>query len=225
MATLYEILGLGQRATLEQVEQAFILQSEKLQNEGLSSEQDAFKLRAVKDAFAILSSPVRRKAYDDKLNKASQITYEVVETSPLPWLKILLLSAVLLGGGIYFYKVQENKARAELLALEVAKAKAEAQAAQLKADAELAHLEKQKLLDQQRSVAAQRYETEKARRDGQQIHSNLEQQAARNSREREQAERQAKYDQDREAQMAQRNVQNQNAAMQRALNIPIPGGQ
>lgn len=224
MTTLYEILGLGQRATSEQVKQAYILQSEKLKNEDQTPEQNKAQLMAVKEAYSVLSSSVRRQAYDDKLNKANQVTYEVAETNPLPWLQILLITAALLAGGIYYYKIQENKARVEQLALEAAKAKADAEKAQLQAEAEQAGLLKAKLFEQQQAVENQRRETEQARREGQQIHWTLEQQAERAARDRDQAERQAKYEQVREEQAARFRVQNQNAAMQRALNIPIRRG-
>jgi curved DNA-binding protein CbpA len=214
MTTLYEILGLSQKATSEQIDQAFIVQSEKIKNEGTSSEQDIIKLRAIKEAHSVLSSSVRRQAYDAKLNRAAQVSYEVVETKPYPWLKILLVTAPLLIGGIYYYKIQESKLAVEL-------AKAEAEKARLHAEAEQAALEKTKLLEEKNAEAQQQRETAQARYEGQIIHSNLEQQAARIAREKEQADRQAKYDQAREEQAARSRIQNQNAAMQRALNIPI----
>jgi len=224
MTTLYEILGLGQRATAEQVKQAYILQSEKVKNEDQTPERHKAQLMAVKEAYSVLSSPVRRQAYDDKLNKTNQVNYEVVDTNPLPWVQILLITAALLAGGIYFYKNQENKARVEQLALEAAKAKADAETAKLQADAEQAGLEKAKLFEQQRVVDNQRRETEQARREGQQIHSMLEQQTDRAARDRVQAERQAKYEQVRDDLVAKIRVQAQNAAMQRAINMPVPRG-
>ena len=48
-------------------------------------------------------------------------------TNPLPPLQILLITAALLAGGIYYYKIQENKARVEQLTLAAAKAKADAE--------------------------------------------------------------------------------------------------
>lgn len=220
MTTLYEILGLSQNATVEQIDQAYILQTEKLKNESKSPEVEALKLKAIKEAYYVLSSPVRRQSYNDKLFSAKQLTYETIETTSSPWLKIALLSAALLGGGIYYYK-QESKARAEQIAMEAAKAKAEADKAAALAAAEQANLERTQLLERQRALTDEQRQMEQARREGQQIQYTLAQQEEQAARERAQAERQEKYEHDREEQAARIRVQNQNAAMQRALNIPI----
>jgi curved DNA-binding protein CbpA len=224
MTTLYEILGLGQRATAEQVDQAFVLQSAQLKNETQSAEHKTIRLRAIREAHAILSSTVRRQAYDEKMNRTAQVTYQAYQTAeitPFPWLTTALVTLTLLGGGIYYYKAQANKARTEQLLLEKEKAKVELEKAELNAEAEQARLEKAKIFDQERATDLRRRDMEQARREGDQIHSRLEQQAARVIRDREQAERQAKSDQLREDQAARYRAQNANAAMQRALAIPI----
>ena len=101
MNSLYDILGLGRSATAEQVEQAYQTRINKLKNVDQSSDQDMIQLRAIKEAYAVLSSANRRAAYDSKLNAASRVTHEVVESAPLPWLKILLVAALFIGGGTY----------------------------------------------------------------------------------------------------------------------------
>jgi colicin import membrane protein len=223
MQTLYDILGLSSRATLEQIEQAYKLHINKLKHEesGQVPEQDILQMRAIKDAYLTLSSPARRQRYDEKLSAASQVRYEVVESAPFPWLKVLLLTAILFGGGVYLYKAQANKAHLEQVALEAEKVKAKAELAARIAAAEQANLEREMLLQKRAAEENLRRESEQARREGQQIHYQLEQHTARAAREKEQAERLAKQEAIQEEQAARARVQNQTNSMQRALNIPI----
>ncbi|PUA17168.1 DnaJ domain-containing protein [Glaciimonas sp. PCH181] len=208
MTTLYEILGLSLRATAEQVEQAYTAQTRKLETEGPSPEHNKAQLMAIKEAYAVLSSEARRAAYDAKLNKTTQVSYEVAASGSLPWLSICLVSSVLVVGTLYFYKTQDNQDRIDQFSLATEKSKADAKTALLKVYAEKASLQKAKLLDDQHAADRQRKNSEQARLEGQQIHLMLEQPTEAKARDDAQAARQAKYG------------QRQNATTQLALNMP-----
>lgn len=221
MNSLYDILGLGRSATAEQVEQAYQTRINKLKNVDQSSDQDMIQLRAIKEAYAVLSSANRRAAYDSKLNAASRVTHEVVESAPLPWLKILLVAALFIGGGTYYYTSQAQKARLAQLALETEKAKAEADKVAKLAEIEAARLEHERVRDLQRAETNRRMESEQARHEGQRIHAQMEQLDTRIASEKAMNESRERSAQLSEEQAARSRVQQQNAAMQRALNIPV----
>ena len=208
MTTLYEILGLGRRATSEQVEQAYAVQTSKLEAEDPSSERNKAQLMAVKEAYIVLSSEVRRPAYDAKLHKTTQFSYEVATPRSRHWLPICLASGVLVVGALYFYKTQDNQERIDQFSLANEKSKTDAKTALLKVYAEKASLQKAKLLDDQHAADRQRNNSEQARLEGQQIHSMLEQPVEGKTRDEAQGARQTKYG------------QTQNAAIQLALNTP-----
>ncbi len=69
MKTLYSILGLTPDATTAQIESAYATFLAKLQSGpgGLSAEEAGNQLVAVKEAYAVLSNPVARQRYNQKL--------------------------------------------------------------------------------------------------------------------------------------------------------------
>jgi hypothetical protein len=161
MPTLYEILGINRDATSEQVAKAFESQRSHSQDEKASSEQDLVKLMAIKEAYAVLSSPERRKAYDLKLTNVSKVTWEDVEQVPVPWLRMVLVIGVLLLGGAYYFKIQQNQSRTDQLSLEANKAQAQADKARFEAEAETARLEREKILDKAKENETQRADAER----------------------------------------------------------------
>ena len=186
------------------------------------SESENLELRAIEEAYSVLSSPARRERYDQKLKTLNQsVQYEVVESRSTAWLKIAIIAAILIFGGTYFYNVQQNKARIELLKLEEAKAKAEAEKAEKLAEAEKAQAEQEKLRNERTAENNRMREMEHARYLGQQAHLESERVDASRQRAIEQEDRQARLAQTREEQAARYRVQQQNAAMERALNRPI----
>ncbi len=225
MRNLYDILGLSSNATDLQIEQAYRIRLHVLKDEQkLLSEPDNLELRAIEEAYSVLTSPARRERYDQKLKILSQpVSYQVVEARPAPWLKIMVVATVLALGSTYLYNNQQNKARIEQLRLEEAKAKVEAEKAEKLAEAEKIHAEQVRLSQERRDEENNRQLTERARYDGQRIHSQIEQMEASRQREVEREERQEKSAQLREEQLAKSRVQQQNAAMERALNRPIEG--
>lgn len=230
MKTLYDILGLERSVNSEQIEQAYQNSINKIKAAGRSSDQEAIQLQAMKEAYFVLSSPMRRATYDNKLNAPPRVIHEAAETASVPWLKILLVAALLTGGGIYYQAEQNNKARIVQLALEAEKAKAEAERAAKLAEIEAARLEREEKRELRDAEARQLRQMEQAKREGDRIHAQMLQldkvkareQAAEERRqiEKERRERNAQLQEER---AARSRVEQQNAAMRRALNMPVGG--
>jgi curved DNA-binding protein CbpA len=108
------------------------------------------------------------------------------------------------------------------------RAQSEADRAEAQAEAERARLESRRSEAQTRSDSIRESEQRQARYEGQRIHANMDMYNSHQQRvevtqaqEKERQERQVRIEQLREEQLARARVQNQNAAMQRALSIPI----
>ena len=222
MATLYEILGLSKNATPEQVNQGFLVQSEKIKANEPDLEAARMRQLAIREAFDILSSPSRRQAYDNKLNRpVGQVSYEIDDTPAIPWAKIAIGVVVLAIVVFAYQKKVQADLRRDALAQQALIAKAEAERAVQEAEAEHARLAQGILADREKAESKRMRELEQARRDGDRIHQNLEQ-AAERDRENERRERErAQYDKVREEQMAKARIEQQNAAMRRALAIRV----
>jgi curved DNA-binding protein CbpA len=229
MATLYEILGLSKNATPEQVNQGFLVQSEKIKANEPDLEAARMRQLAVREAFDILSSPSRRQAYDNKLNQASgQVSYDVDESPAIPWVKIAIGVVVLAVVVFLYQKRVEANVKREAIAQQALIAKAEAERAAQEAEAEQARLAQGILADREKAESKRMRELEQARRDGDRIHQNLEQAAERDRyRERQELENErrererAQYDKVREEQLAKARIEQQNAALRRALAIRV----
>jgi len=215
------------KATDAQIKQAYRVHLPPLSDDKkLLSEPESVKLRAVEEAYSVLSSPSRRERYDQKLKVAREpIQYEVIEPHTTSWLKIAVVTIMIALGGLYFYKNQQNKARAEQLRLESAKAKAEADAALISiiGDAENERMTQERLRQQQVAEENSRRFTEQSRRESQQIHAQMQQVDANRARDIEREQQQAKADKIREEQAAKSRAYQQTVAMERALNRPIAG--
>ena len=222
MNTLYDVLGISRQTTAAQIEQGYKFSMESLVGSGDDKSPDEIlgRAKAIKEAYAILSSSSRRQAYDDKLKLREQVSYTIVEKKGFPW-GIVVMAAVLLTACFGYYKMQARKAEVQRIAFEVEKAKIESEQAAKLAEAEQTRLEQQNLQEKRRAEANQQRETEQARREGQQIHYQMQAVEAQVARENAQAERQVKMDRQREELAAQARSQNQTRAMQRALSIPI----
>jgi curved DNA-binding protein CbpA len=69
MNTLYDLLGVSPDATLTQIELAFRRSlAAHLARNGMQPGREQSHLQAIKAAYGVLSSPVRREFYDHKLN-------------------------------------------------------------------------------------------------------------------------------------------------------------
>jgi curved DNA-binding protein CbpA len=229
MNSLYRVLGLADTATGEQIEFGYRSALEKLKSEQLDKEQTTIRLKVLQEAYSILGSRARRDAYDLKLKVPVKVSYSTVESPSLPWKAIALAAVLLIGGGGYFFKYQhDSKVKLAEAAALAHRAQAEADRAEAEAESERARLENARSAAQMRSDRIRESEQRQARYDGQRIHSNMEmynynQQhlEVTQAQEKERRERQLRNDQLREEQLARARVQNQNAAMQRALSIPI----
>lgn len=166
MKTLYEVLGVSGQAALPEIEQAYKACLAGLTKgvTTLNPEERDIREKVVREAYAILSSPNRRSAYDEKLRNKSRVMELVVESSPFPWMKIVA-ALLLVVGCLYVYQVQADKAEVELAALEAKKAEAEAERAEQLAVAEQARLEQQKLQEQRAIQAKQDFEIAQVRRE------------------------------------------------------------
>jgi curved DNA-binding protein CbpA len=222
MNTLYDILGIGRQATPEQIEQAYQEQLDALKaDEGTDPKEGINRIRVIREAYLQLSSPTRRRTYDESLRAKETVSYQIVDQKPVPWVAILLASVVLTAGGLYYYKSNLEKARLVQLQLEADKAKAEAEKAAELAAAEQAALERSILLKRQQQEAANQRLSEQARYEGQRIHAEIQQATQQAAREKERREQQAKSDEARAQQEAQMRSRNDIARMERALSIPI----
>lgn len=230
MTTLYDVLGLGRQASAAQVAQAYQASLESLVADSghENYERDMIRAKAIREAYAILSSPARREAYDAKLRlKEQPPVYEVVEKPGVPW-KAIAIGAAIVAAAAGYYKVEARRAEVERVALETLKAKIQADAAAKLAEAEESRLSQQILQERRQADLVQMRQAEEARRYGKQIHDDLqraEERAARDKvqaeRDKANAERQARYEKLQEEQAAQNRSRNEVANMQRALNIPI----
>jgi curved DNA-binding protein CbpA len=220
MNTLYDVLGVSRQTNAGQIEQAYRSVMETLTGTGEDAERDMIRAKAIKEAHAILSSPSRRQAYDEKLKLKEQVTYQIVEKPGTPWVSLALIGLVL-AALVGYYKYHTHQVEVERIALEAARAKSDAETATRLAEVEDSRLAQQLLIESARADAVRRRETELARGDGQRIHYEVQRAEAQAAREKEYAARQLKTERQQEEQAAQARVRNQTAAMQRALAIPI----
>jgi curved DNA-binding protein CbpA len=120
MKTLYDLLGIEHQATLAQIEQGYRHSLDAyLAQQGTTKPEEDQQLRAIAEAYRLLSSPTRRRAYDDKLNRQFKRRPDALEfdgeSRALPWVMLLLVIAFLaLAGGYYYGKFERNKDRARL---------------------------------------------------------------------------------------------------------------
>lgn len=227
MNTLYDVLGISSQTNATQIEQGYRSIMASLNGDGANYEQDMIRAKAIKEAYAILSSPARRQAYDEKLKLKEQVSYQVVETPGVPWGSLAAIGLVLVASlGIYKYHAQ--KVELERVALEAAKAKTAAQEAASLREAEESRLAQQLLRDKSQAESNRQREAEQARQDGQRIHYELQVADAQAEREKERVEydkertaRAVKYERLEDERAAQNRSRNQIANMQRALAIPI----
>src|SRR3954471_7929072 len=97
MNTLYDILGIESHATPDQIETAYRRHLGKIgENEqSLLSDADKIQMQVLKEAYSVLSSNARRKAYDAKLSADQQRVHsETVEARPISRAQIVFLIAV-----------------------------------------------------------------------------------------------------------------------------------
>lgn len=140
--TLYDMLQVQQNATCQEIKEAYAKQMAHYQSEATaSSTVDHSKF--IKDAYDILSNPVKRKQYDESIavRAAPQVIF-VEETRGLDLKVVGLIGVFVLGGGWYYL---DHSREQERLKIERA-----AQIIQEQQALEKARLEQQALMEQRR---------------------------------------------------------------------------
>lgn len=227
MGTLYDVLGLNRQSNAAQIEQGYRTALENLSGGDAQYEQDIIRAKAIKEAYAVLSSPVRRDAYDAQLKIREQAACPVAEPYPMPWLPIGLIVLALIAG-LAYSSHRSKTLEIERIALETAKTKHAADEADRLARMEEAKLEEARLSEKRHADAVRSREAEQARYEGQRIREQEQSAEYQAERRREYAEsrqesatQRAKYEQAQEERAAQiRNYQRE-MNMRRALDIPI----
>lgn len=119
MKSLYSILGVRPDATPDQIEVAYAEHLSKLQEKD-NAIQDVDKkimLVAIKEAYSVLSDPVARQRYNNKLFASNSGTtseprsvYVEEPSTGFGAKKILLVGSILLAGmGMYTYNAQQRE--------------------------------------------------------------------------------------------------------------------
>lgn len=163
MRTLYSILGLDSDATAQQIEQAYKTQLAKVEAELITDSERHNRLVALSETYSVLSNPVTRKAYDQKLltNAASTFYAGRNEDGPRFRYWVGLLVGVSLVASVYLFSEKatererlrieherEVQLRAQQLEEERQRDRAE-RLAQAQAKADLEATSRQLRMDQQ----------------------------------------------------------------------------
>lgn len=212
MKSLYSILGVSPDATPDQIEIAYaeILSKLKEGSVGQHGGDAHIKLVAAKEAYSVLSDPVARQRYNNKLfaspSDASPITaqitsYESDDSGGMK--KILIVGTIILAGiGLYSYHAREreqlriqHEREIQLKALQLAEEKQQQMAAEQEA-----RLERQKQLDAEARERARKLEHERYIRESEA----RQQQITREEERRLQKEQYEKQRQEREVEMKRR---------------------
>ncbi|MDE2584309.1 MAG: DnaJ domain-containing protein, partial [Betaproteobacteria bacterium] len=104
MKTLYSILGVTHDASAAQIETAYAsLLAQISQSQG---ENDRVRLIAIKEAYSVLSDPLKRQLYNQKLFAPEPVVVYGADSSSVPesfgWKKILVIGALAIGGLVIY---------------------------------------------------------------------------------------------------------------------------
>lgn len=200
--TLYDLLEVNRTAGQETITDAYHRQRAKFQDEGSLDEDALNQLTALREAYQTLSNPERRKRYDLRLEEREAI---IVEEAPaFSRTKSLLLVLILCGSGLGYMKYHTAQENARLERERIA---AEARLAELAAERQQQEkLEAEKAERQKRVDNYIQYvQREVDLRRGEQVSRNLayaerqiQQDKAREERQRQYAEQQQRYEAERQ---------------------------
>lgn len=101
MKTLYDLLGVAADATHSQIEHGYRESLESyIDGHGLGqSEEDTKRMRAIRDAYLLLSSPRRRRSYDKRLKKYCEQRTRLSSRSFRTKVLALSVGVLLMAGG------------------------------------------------------------------------------------------------------------------------------
>lgn len=100
MRTLYELLGVSTEASPNEITQAFTTQAEKLRAVDPSHSQFAdaeIRLKALREAYDILSDPSRRASYDARLAAKLNPSVTTEQSTGFAWTPVKILAVVAVG--------------------------------------------------------------------------------------------------------------------------------
>lgn len=142
--TLYDVLEVSQSASADAIGASYRRLHTRYTEQAAAGDDDATnRMVALREAFATLSDPARRQRYDDNLAFRASLIEAPAAAASRPWLKPLLIAAVIGLSAIGYQKYQAEQAQARLeaersiAATRLAEAEAR-QAAEERAAAELA---------------------------------------------------------------------------------------
>ena len=209
--SLYTILGIRPDASADQIEQAYAELLHQLKDgvEANPGGDARVRLVAVKEAYSVLSNPVSRQMYNQKLFAPQTVGQapEAVAESPHTWgiVKLLVIGAIVIAA-IWIYN--RNAIEKEKLLIEHEK-----QIVETQVRLEQERREQQAALQQEQLQRRQQYEAEErdrrmreqALRDSREMDYRLQREAReqqnqqqREAREKQQALREAQYQQQQE---------------------------
>lgn len=229
MKSLYSILGIGPDANVAQIETAYAELLTQLADgpAAPSDEQQRIRLIAVKEAYAVLSDPIKRQLYNQKLFAPETLLRPLPESRAAKearephWIR----AAQVLGGlliaalAVYTYHAKEQeKLRIQLELQRKATELVETEQQQRAEDNEARQLRQQQM-DVLARERQDKYERERLNREiDSRQYQNVraeEQKAQRERYERQQAEREAENRSRREAAEARQQAQREKAELQR----------
>lgn len=205
--SLYDLLRAPRDASNEEIKEAYAKQIARLQSEASSTDATDHS-KFYKDAYDILSNPVRRKQYDESLAEKEIPQVIFVEESRGLDLKVIgLIGVLVLGGGWYYL---DHSREMERLKIERATQLVREQQA-----LEKERLEQQALVEQtklgftkqnmdQHQAIAERQERQQDNR----YFEQLRQQEENAERRKKSEEEQRRYKEQREVEMQRNQAQN-----------------
>lgn len=182
---LYSILEVGRRATQETITAAYEALAKKYAGmpEGVSEEEAQNRLKAIREAYRVLSNPERKEIYDRWL-ESTDLPPDPVEVVPF-WTPTKLGAAalaLLVGGLAYYnYSLEQSRKRLELETIQLKQIAAKEEAERQVAEQEKIRLQRQAEELAYRQSLARNVETERVRQEGERI---IQQENAAAERER-----------------------------------------
>lgn len=174
MKTLYSILGLAADATTAQIETAYAEALAALGQGG--GQDDRIRLVAIKEAYSVLSDPIKRQVYNQKLFAPETVSgralasgaMEADAAEPFGLKKILVVGALVIGGLALYSQNARDRERLRIEHEHEVQMKAvqvmERQQQQAAAEQE-ARLERQQQLDAQTRERQEKAELDRFNRE------------------------------------------------------------